>query len=180
MEKSKLIPFLRNNLDILFIGLNPALGSSQNKHYFSVNQSFWNQLYDSGLIITNVDKSYADDFIFGSTEYNCNFGITDLITSIAESDSTKIKPKSQDSIHLKNTIIEFSPKVSIILHSKVLKIFLNFMNIKVPDSNSGYLGNLIKNCQTIFYNIAFPHGNTIASYYKVQKYKEVKEFLLNN
>jgi hypothetical protein len=72
LEKSNLVPFLREGLDILFIGLNPALGSSRNRRYFSVNQSFWSQLYSSGLITQYVDKSEADGKIFGSTEYNFN------------------------------------------------------------------------------------------------------------
>lgn len=60
MEKSKLVPFVRENLDILFVGLNPAKGSSYNCHYFSVNQAFWNQLYDAGLITARIDKASAD------------------------------------------------------------------------------------------------------------------------
>lgn len=43
--------------DILFVGLNPAKGSSDNLHYFSINQAFWNRLYDAGLIIARVDNS---------------------------------------------------------------------------------------------------------------------------
>ncbi len=70
MEVSNLVPFVREKLDILFIGLNPAIGSSTHKHYFSVNQVFWNQLYEAGLITYQVDKANADDFIFGSKTFN--------------------------------------------------------------------------------------------------------------
>ncbi|QQR94880.1 MAG: hypothetical protein IPJ93_14165 [Bacteroidota bacterium] len=96
MQESTLIPFLRKNLDILFVGLNPAKGSSENGHYLSVNQAFGNQLYESILLTKLVDKSNADELIFGANKYkyqNWNFGITDLITEIAESNSAKIKPK---------------------------------------------------------------------------------------
>lgn len=68
MEKSRLVPFVRYGLDILFVGLNPANGSDDHGHYFSVNQAFWNQLYKAGLITENVDKLCADDEIFGNNE----------------------------------------------------------------------------------------------------------------
>jgi hypothetical protein len=70
MEQSSLVPFVRKNLDILFVGLNPAEGSSRNGHYFSVNQAFWNQLYEAGLITKFADKLNADNLIFGSNKYN--------------------------------------------------------------------------------------------------------------
>lgn len=180
MQESTLIPFLRKKLDILFVGLNPAKGSSENGHYFSVNQAFWNQLYESGLITKRVDKSNADDLIFGSNKYNYknwDFGITDLITEIAESNSAKIKPKEADLIKLEDIIKSYRPKAMVLLHGKVLKKFVDYLGYVVPESNTGKLGKLIENCNTTFYNIAFPHGNTITSESKINKYTELKEFL---
>ena len=95
MNSSTLQPFIRKNLGILFVGLNPSIGSSEKVHYFSVKQSLWNQLYQTGLIISSIDKAYADEVVFGSTKINFHgwsYGITDLVTEIAESDSRKIKP----------------------------------------------------------------------------------------
>lgn len=181
MEKSNLIPFVRENLDILFIGLNPAIGSSRNRRYFSVNQAIWNQLYDSGLIVSRVDKSVADEIVFGKTDINFrgwSYGITDLITAVAESDSSKIKPTRQDSEDLHALIKKLSPKVAILLHGKVLEHFLTFLGHPVPSANSGKIGTLIKDCPTMFFNIAFPHGNTILSENKIIQYRAVKTYLL--
>ncbi len=183
MEKSNLMPFLRENLDILFVGLNPAKGSSRNRHYFSVNQAFWNQLLESGLITKYIDKSVADDRIFRTNKLNYEnweLGITDLITEIAESNSAKIKPKLDDLIRLKKVIIEYKPKTVVLLHGKVLKKFIDFLGYVVPESNTGELGRLIEKCDTNFFNIAFPHGNTITSERKVKRYVELKEYLENN
>lgn len=182
MEESTLVPFVRENLDILFVGLNPAKGSSRNRHYFSVDRSFWNQLYSAGLITTYVDMSNADDIIFGSTIKNYrgwSYGITDLVTNIAESNSKKIKPTRQDCQILRDTIYEYSPKTAILLHSKVLKKFLRFLGCSVPASNSGELGKIVLNCETMFFNIAFPHGNNIPSDKKVVQYEKVKQYLLD-
>jgi hypothetical protein len=181
MNESKLIPFLRPDLDILFIGLNPAKGSSDKGHYFSVNQAFWNQLYEAGLIKRPVDKNIADDIIFGTNNSNTNnweFGITDLVTKYAESDSSKIKPTYQDCVKLKSDIIKMKPKTAVILHGKVLSCFLEFLNKKVPISNSGYLGKIINDSNTEFFNIAFPHGNTIKSIEKILLYKELHQRIL--
>ncbi len=183
MEKSKFTPFLRFNLDILFVGLNPANGSSNNGHYFSVNQAFWNQLYASGLIGKQIDKWTADDIIFATNDFNYNnwnYGITDLVTQYAESDSNKIKPTIDNCKKLKTDIQSFKPKVVILLHGKVIKNFLGFVKRQIPLSNSGALGKLITNCDTEFFNIAFPHGNAINSDNKIKRYIEVKMLLLKN
>lgn len=181
MEPSKLVPFLRQKLDILFIGLNPAKGSSENGHYFSVKQEFWNQLHISKLINQPVDKSIADQLIFGNNNLNYNqwqYGITDLVTEYAESNSGKIIPTIDNCKRLKSDIQKFNPKTAILLHSKVLNYFLSYLNKSIPISNTGALGKLLENCQTEFFNIAFPHGNTITSLDKIRRYKEVHERLL--
>lgn len=180
MEQSQLIPFVRTNLHILFVGLNPAVGSSRNKHYFSVNQAFWNQLYGAGLITSRVDKSNADALIFGDNTRNYDawkYGITDLIPAIAKSDSGKVVATQENCKALANLIREHTPKTVVLLHSKVCKHFLKFLGHPVSASNSGSLGKLIPNCPTQFFDIAFPHGNSVTSESKVQNYKRVKEYL---
>lgn len=177
MQKARLVPFLRPNLDILFIGLNPAKGSNDNGHYFSVNQAFWNQLYDAGLITKWVDKVNADNIIFGNNCFNYTswqYGITDLVTHIAESNSRKIKPTNDDCFKLKIVIQKYQPKAAILLHGTVLKRFLKFLGKAVPSTNTGALGELVENCKTKFYNIAFPHGNTITSIEKIEQYINLK------
>lgn len=174
---------IRENLDILFIGLNPAVVSNQKGHYFSVKQSLWSQLYRSGLIEKEVDKEYADELIFGDTALNVghlNFGITDLVTHIANSNSSDVKPTQEDCAEMEQTILKYKPRIAIILYSKVLKIFaFKYLKITKCSSNSGNMGKLLesKGCNTIFYNIAFPHGNAITDEEKIKWYKEVKELI---
>jgi hypothetical protein len=181
MEKSNLVPFIRQNLDILFVGLNPAKGSSDNRHYFSVNQAFWNQLFDAGLITKKIDKLKADRIVFGSNDINFrgwSFGITDLITEVAESDSRKIDPTEDDCRRLEREISQYQPKTVILLHGKVTKTFMPYLGVKPVRANHGQIGQIIDNCPTMFYSIAFPHGNNIPSIKKVEKYKAVKNYLI--
>lgn len=182
MEDINLKPFVRENLDILFIGLNPAIVSNQKGHYFSVKQSLWSQLYRSGLILEEVNKDNADELIFGGTALNVghlSFGITDLVTNIANSDSSEVNPTEDDCEKLKQTILKYKPRVAIILHGKVLRKFVfGYLKAKKCPSNSGNMGKLLKDCDTIFYNIAFPHGNAIPDENKIKRYEEIRELIL--
>jgi len=180
MKESTLIPFVRKNLDILFVGLNPAEGSSQNRHYFSVNQAFWNQLLVSGLICQNVDKVNADDIVFGSNKINNNgwsYGITDLINGIAESNSKLIKPSVQDCIRLETVINEGNPRTVVLLHGKVVRALYQYLHQPIPKANSGFLGKILPGCDTEFFSIAFPHGNAISSSEKINQYIKLKKYL---
>lgn len=182
MEKSSLKPFLREYLDILFVGLNPAKGSSDKRHYFSVNQALWNQLYNSGLLSDKVIKDEADDLVFGSNDINFNnwsYGITDLITEVAESNSNLVSVDRENCRILIEVIIETKPRVVILLHQKVVKNVMKYLGFSVPKANVGELGRLIEDCDTMFYAIGFPRGNTILSKDKVLNYKKVKEYLLS-
>jgi hypothetical protein len=181
LERSFLIPFLRHNLDLLFVGLNPARGSSENRHYFSVNQSFWNQLFAAGLITGAVDKAEADTAVFGGTKLNYRnwqYGITDLITEIAESDSKLILPTQEDCARLERVICTYAPKAVVLLHNKVVDYFLPYLGYRVKPGFYGQLGVLLPDCtQTMFFRIAFPHGNIIPTREKVKQYRSVLTYL---
>lgn len=182
MENASLKPFIKEHLDILFVGLNPARGSNDNMHYFSVNQSFWQQLADAGLINEIIDKVNADVTVFGSNEINYMgwyYGITDLVTETAESKSSKIKILDNHNKKLSEVILFFKPKVVILLHHKATNSFLKYHHISPQKANCGCLGKIISDCDSLFYSIGFPHGNNITSVDKVAKYKEVKEYINN-
>lgn len=174
-----LYPFVRHGLDVLFVGLNPANTSSRKGHYFSTNSAFWNQLYESGLITSPVNMNDADDRVFGSSGINANgweYGVTDLVNSLAESDSRVVRPTIQNCMDLKQTIINYKPKVVVLLHGKVIKRFVkDFLGRK--DVGYGNLGKLIDGSDTVLFNVPFPHGNAITSETKVELYKQVKKTL---
>lgn len=176
-----MLPYVREGLDILFVGLNPAKKSYDKKHYFSKNCAFWDQLYESGLITSPIDKDIADERVFGSTEINANqweYGVTDLVSDVAESNSRAVKPTDDDCVTLEKIIKENKLKIVVILHSKVIKIFCKRYSDKLDTtSKCGYLGTLIKGCDSIFFKVPFPHGNSIPKYEKVKLYKQIKNKL---
>lgn len=180
-----LTPFLRENLDILFVPLNPAKTSSDNGHYFSTNSALWNQLYLAGLITKDFcAEDYADDIVFGGTKYNCNnwnFGITDLLTDIVDSNSKNVKPQKGHCILLEKSIRQYKPKIVILLHAKVYHAFAeNYCHKYIFKKNEyGCCGKLLPDCDTIFFYIPFPHGNAIKNDIKIHLYKELKCFLVS-
>ncbi len=180
MGESQLNPFVKEGLDILFVGLNPANGSNSQRHYFSVNQAFWNQLLSAGLITENVNKLCADDEIFGKNKKNYkgwSYGITDLVPKVVDSNSKNVKPSDDDCEHLKELIKNCSPRVVVLLHKKVEKKFLSYVKSKFDDNETGRVGRIIGKCSTMFYLVPFPHGNHIKSEVKIKRYAGIKKYL---
>lgn len=74
--------------------------------------------------------------------------------------------------------MRYEPKVVVLLHQKVVKEFLKFVGKRVPPANAGKLGQILDNCNSMFFAVAFPHGNTFATDEKVTKYIEIRDYLL--
>jgi hypothetical protein len=170
--------YLKPNLDLLFVALNPPVQSNNNGHYFSGKQSlFYNQLYQSGLITTEVDKTIADDIVFGSNKVNykgLRYGIVDLKPHIVETESNKVKVTKEDIVSLIKKINENNPRVVCIIHSKVKKEIQIFLSKKFV---YGYCGKLLDNNDTEFYCNYFPNGNNISSKQKISIYEQIRNEL---
>ncbi len=179
MERSRLHPFLRTGLDLLFVGLNPALGSSRQGHYFSVRPDFWNQLYKSGLITSAIDEDVADTVVFGSTRINANgwqYGVTDLVPAVAESNSADVSITGVDCGRLVQDIKRFEPRAVVLMHSKVISKVAKYFRVS-GKPQYGCMGRLLGADGPEFFAVAFPHGNGITAAAKVAVYRQVKAFL---
>ena len=170
--------FLRENLDILFIALNPSVQSNNNGHYFSGKQSlFFKQMYLSGLITEKVDKLIADELIFGGNDYNYkgkNYGVIDLLPSIEETDSNKVKASLEDAELMLARIRKYKPKNVCIIHSVVMKHFKRATGIELK---IGYNGRVLKALDTDFYCNYFPNGNNKTTEEKLDIYRLLKSNL---
>lgn len=180
LDKNK---FLKKDLDILFIALNPPKQSSNNGHYFSGKQSlFFDLLYESGLTIKYIDKTIADDIIFGSNSLNYKhalYGILDLIPDIIETNSSKVKISDVYTNQMIEKVLIYKPKIVCIIHSKVRDAF-NRSNNASKTSNIdryGYCGKLLKSCDTLFFQNYFPNGNSVKKSTKIDIYKEIQKYL---
>ncbi|KAI8807138.1 uracil-DNA glycosylase-like protein, partial [Cladochytrium replicatum] len=72
---------LRVDLDILFIGINPGIVSSQKGHHYAGhNNHFWGCLFESGLVKEKL--TYADDSLCPD---RYNFGFTNIVSRCTRS-----------------------------------------------------------------------------------------------
>ena len=182
MNDVKLKPFVRSNLDVLFVGYNPPRQSNSNGHYFSGKQSrFFKLLFFSGLITANIDKLFADEVVFSSSTINyknANFGVTDLIPIVVETNSSKVKANQQNVIDLFSTIKEYKPKIACLIHSKVKDAIERYYKNNIQNNiRYGNCGNLLKGSSTIFFFNYFPNGNNIKDEPKLKIFEEIKQLL---
>lgn len=170
--------FLREDLDILFIALNPPVQSNNNGHYFSGKQSlFFKQMYLSGLVTKDLDKTIADELVFGCNDYNYknkDYGVIDLLPRIEETNSGKVKVETQDVELMIDRIKKYKPKNVCIIHSVVMKQFRKVTGI---DLKIGYNGKVLKDIDTEFHCNYFPNGNNKTTESKVMIYELLKNSL---
>lgn len=169
-----LTEILHPQMDILFVALNPPVGSNDNGHYFSNNLSFWNLLYQSGLITKRVkSKLTGDDEVFRSNSLNYKnavYGITDLVHDMIETNSNKVKVDNQRISRIMEILDKNEVKLMCIMHSKVAKAFQK-AGIIVRSDEYGLVGRF-KN--TLIYEVPF-HNASIGG--KEKYYQALKNHL---
>lgn len=98
---------VKEDLNILFVGFNPSIRSSETGHHFAnPNNRFWKILYEAGLTPYKYDAS--EDYKL----LNLNMGLTNIVArpTKAADEITKEEYKEGKEI-LKQKIIRLKPKV---------------------------------------------------------------------
>lgn len=160
---------LHPKMDILFVALNPPKNSNSNGKYFSNNLSFWNVLYNSGLIIHPIyDKLKGEELVFHNNKINYQnaiYGITDLVHDVVETNSNKVKVSQ----HQVERILKITERYKIgklcLMHSKVTKAFEKANIIRQVN-----VYDLIGNYKNIpIFNVPFHNASIVnkESYYKI-------------
>lgn len=108
MEKLKLVQdHIIHNLEILFVGFNPSIMSSETGHHFAnPNNRFWKILYESGLTPKKLHPS--EDYKVVGFQY----GLTNIVArpTKAADEITKEEYAEGKEI-LKNKIKKYRPKI---------------------------------------------------------------------
>lgn len=181
-KQVKLKEYLYPKMDILFLALNAPEVSNSNGHWISRNLSFWNLLYDAGLITERIFTPTTGDIkVFGGNSINLHsmvYGVTDLNRDVVETDSRLV---AIESIHVQRIVgILETCKVKrmSIMHSAVAKAFeetgLISRNNRSGGNEYGVVGTING---TIIYEVPF-HNATIPG--KVILYKKLIEGILPN
>ena len=179
---------MRPNLDVLFVGLNPATASAERQHYFSTTVHFWNRLYDSGLITRalgcrNLD-GYADELVFGQTTcnaHNWSYGITDLVRTVVETNSRNVKPMPEDCKAFCDNIRTIRPRAVVLMGGKVYDSFIRYCRLSRKVSKEyGNKGRLMAGCGTTFFYVPFPTSSRLNKVEMARLYSLVRSFLEEN
>jgi G:T/U-mismatch repair DNA glycosylase len=180
MTGINLRPFLRPQLDILFVPLNPPSQSNDNGHYFSGSGSrFFHLLYLSRLITEELPKATADQIVFGSTSVNykqCAFGVVDLVDDLVETDSGKVRPMPRHVDLLFTRIRKFNPRFVCVIHSKVRDV-LNKNPGSMNRLDYGICGPLLRGSESVFVLNYFPNGNNVSDEKKLTIFRALRSEL---
>lgn len=156
MDKRKYIkiePIIKNNLDILFVGINPVMRSFKQGQYkfFSSNSHFYTLLKQAGLTKEKIDSTKLLENNLGITNlYDDYFGIYTLI---------KFKKIIEYVMKLEDLFRKYKPQKIAFLGKHVARQFF-------PGCSFGNIGT-IKDSQC--YCIPFP-------IYPMKKEKKLKYY----
>lgn len=162
MNEINIIEILHPKMDILFVALNPPKISNTNGHYFSRNLSFWNILFDAGLIIQRVKSPITgDDEVFRDNAINYKraiFGITDLCNNVLETNSSRVTVNADRPNRILNLLNSHNTKVLCLMHKKVSKAFEEVLTLD-RKKRYGLIGRIgtVKVFEMPFHNASIPN-----------------------
>jgi G:T/U-mismatch repair DNA glycosylase len=172
MVPIRLKEILHPRLDILFLALNPPSTSNANAHYFSNNLSFWNLLYEAGLIHQRVRSKYSgDEEVFRSQSINYKnlyYGVTDLVHDVVETNSSKVWVDAPRVNRIVKLLESRPTKILCLMHRKVSQAF-SITNMIQNGKEYGCVGRY-KN--TSIYEVPF-HNASVPD--KVQYYAQLRK-----
>lgn len=99
--------YLKENLDLLFVGFNPSIRSAETGHHFAnPNNRFWKILHESGLTPRKFDAS--EDYKL----LDLSFGLTNIVSRPTKAADEITKEEYQEGREeLKKKISLFKPKI---------------------------------------------------------------------
>ncbi|ORX82312.1 DNA glycosylase [Basidiobolus meristosporus CBS 931.73] len=115
-----LVDIIAENLDILFVGINPGVKSASSGHHFAGrNNAFWPGLYKSGLL--KEPMTPQED---ASLPAKYNYGITNLVQRPSRSSSELSKEEVKDAVpSLLEKIKKYHPTIVCFIGKGIFEIF---------------------------------------------------------
>ena len=157
----KILPLIKQDLDYLFVGINPVEKSFINNkyHYFKSNSYFYTLLHKAGITDEKIDSTKLLDNNIGIVNYYYDyFG-----------DTKNVPNKKKYRNKLKKYIKEYAPKKIIFLGKQAINNYID-----MPENESqdyGFIG-ISLTCGEI-YCVPFP-TIPMKKISKIKYYKEIK------
>lgn len=122
--------YLKENLDLLFVGFNPSIRSGETGHHFAnPNNRFWKILHESG--ITPRKYNAAEDYKL----LDLGYGMTNIVARPTKAtDEITREEYKEGRAELINKISELKPKVVCFVGKGV---YQEYSRKKVAMGNSG-------------------------------------------
>ena len=181
MAASKLRPYIRPNLDVLFVALNPPTQSDNNGHWFSGDRSrFFQLLHESGLITEDLPKATADEAVFDSTTFNFRgfkFGVIDLVEDVIQTNSGYVRPSRRHVDVLIERFRDLGPRFVCVIHYKVRDALNQSREFEHP-LDYGICGRSLRGCGSVFVLNYFPNGNNVNDEKKLTIFRALRDQLV--
>lgn len=126
--------YIRDGLDILFIGINPGLVSAYKGHYYSSpGNHFWKSLYLSGLVPNPTNP--ADDHRL----LDVGFGFTDVVKRATRKSAELSKSELiEGSLKLKEKLVKFQPKIAVFNGKYIYEVFSGQKSFYLVDNPKSF------------------------------------------
>ena len=128
--------YIGDDLDILFIGINPGLVSAYKGHYYSSpGNHFWKSLYLSGIV--SFPANPTDDHRL----LEMGLGFTDVVKRATRGSADLPKRELiEGSVLLKEKLIKYQPKIAVFNGKYIYEVFSGqkkFLFGRQPEKLSG-------------------------------------------
>lgn len=122
-----LTEYIHDEMDLFFVVLNAPEESNNNGHWFSRNLSFWNVLFDAGIITCKVINALEGDIkVFGGNSINYKnwtIGVTDLNRDVVQTNSQGVITTDDQVQRILKILDANKVKRLVLMHSKVTTAF---------------------------------------------------------
>ena len=135
---------LCEDMDIVFVALNPTKEAKMNESVFSTDRGFWNILQNARITkdTSEVNLRKIANMVFGEDKHlsNKRIGFADLIEDTFEKDSKKVKVPKGLAINLVNKLGDLRVKKIALMGQKVVDAFHKDYPYEIPSwkSKIGY------------------------------------------
>lgn len=165
--------YLKSNLDILFVGFNPSIRSSETGyHYANPNNRFWTILYESGLTPRKYQPSENKELL------DLHYGLTNIVERPTKAASEITKQEYEVGRHqLKEKIIQYKPKIVCFVGKGVYEQFSKKKNVQWGRQEETVIPNSIEFVAPSSSGLVRMKKEEIVQIYK--QLKNLKDQMLN-
>jgi TDG/mug DNA glycosylase family protein len=116
---SPLPDYVRSNLDLVFVGINPGLRSeATGHHYAGPGNHFWPLLYESGLV--SEPLTYVDD----ARVLEWNIGLTNMVARASKSiTDLSLQEMREGAALLREKLLRFRPRLVAFNGKRIYEVF---------------------------------------------------------